>query len=151
MEEQVPLDIERLRPRYEQLIDDVRQRAPHAKIVMVGYPEVINAHEKALNNIECSSLSLDEIAWLDSLVATINRVISEVAADKGATYVDLVPVYQAKEACGQILPEWVNSAPIEDGWCGACRIPEIRIAGSFHPNEHGHAAAGVAVANGLSR
>lgn len=144
LEQQVPLAIEDLRPRYVSLIQDVKSLAPNAEIVMVGYPLVLNEN-MAPANLECGGLTHSEIRWVHGAVGMINAVISEVAAAEGVGFVDLVPVYDGKEACGE--DEWINSVTFLEGWCHACNIADVRLAGSFHPNDDGHAAAGQEVAS----
>jgi hypothetical protein len=156
----VPAKIKDLRGPLASLVEAVHDLAPNARIALVGYPDVMNSSAWDLENAlhpACVGMSPDEFRWVDEQVIHLNSVLSETAAaastgDINAVYVDIRSVYDGHEACvlDSILgePEWINSVEVGLG-CGACDDLNVAIAGSFHPNEYGHALAGPVMADAL--
>ena len=105
------------------MIDDIRVRAPSARIVMVTYPKVIPDDPAT-----CAALSLSaaDAAFIASLGRQLETIFTTVAA---ATHVTLADPYVRSSGhgpCAATAERWIEGA-----------IPRSPGA-PFHPNEDGH-------------
>jgi lysophospholipase L1-like esterase len=112
-----------LGPRLGRIYGEIRRRAPGARLLVVGYPQLVVDPERS-NLTSCAGLTVDESYWVrtkgDELAAVI-RTAAEVA---GARYVDAAERFAGHEAC---TPEpWMEGVNFTD------------IVASFHPNATGH-------------
>lgn len=147
----VPGRIDALAVVYQELIGEVRRRAPQARITLVGYPDVI--FEPPALASACTGVRSNDRAWFAAMGDRLRTVMAD-AADQAnnVTFVDLEPVYDGHEACPRNAQAWINSASIQV--CGACATGgegrEVALAGSFHPNDAGHTNAAPAISSGLT-
>ncbi|MDQ0258962.1 SGNH/GDSL hydrolase family protein [Sinomonas atrocyanea] len=98
-----------LGPKIAAVIDAIRAKSPDAKIVLTGYPLLLDPSSSAL------------AATIDGGITSLNGVIQATAAAKGAGYADVVPAFYG---------HWIGSA---DPWINAPGTP-----GAFHPTAAGY-------------
>lgn len=73
-------------PRIAAVVDGIGQRAPLARIVVVGYPDVLPRSGNG-----CWPLvpfSRDDVRYFDGLIVETNRMLATQAAARGAQYAD---------------------------------------------------------------
>jgi lysophospholipase L1-like esterase len=101
------------------LYDDIRARAPNAKVIVVGYPRIFNGEECNFG----ARISSGEQAELNETADLLSNTISAAAASHGFTYVDPRGAFTSHAICDD--SEWINglSNPIGE---------------SYHPNRSGH-------------
>lgn len=109
----------RLRPDLLALYAGVREHAPEATVVAVGYPQIFAGED-------CNAFtwfSPDELAGVNATADLINAETAAAAQATGCLFADPVPVFLGHAVCQD---EWVNglSYPVE---------------ASYHPNRSGHA------------
>jgi lysophospholipase L1-like esterase len=131
--------IDAFAPTYGTVIEQIRQRAPHAKILMVSYPTGI----KKGGCWPVVPVWAADADYLQSALTRLNLRMAEQAQAHGATYVDLATPSVGHDMCKGIATRWIEGL-----------IPSIPTNGlvPLHPNAAGLrnavptvlAAAGVA-------
>lgn len=121
--------IEDLRPQLVELYRDMQERAPNARIVIMGYPRLF--HEppsEPLNNL----LFTEDQIWMNQKADQLNAMLREAAREAGVEFIDPTSAFIG-HGIGSDDP-WLNDMD----WGG----PGISLydPGSFHPNAEGHAA-----------
>jgi lysophospholipase L1-like esterase len=104
------------------VLDGIRSRAPHAHVVIVGYPDGL-----PVNGSNCwptVPLSSGDISYINSLEERLNSVIA-TAAGTSVTYVDTFTSSIGHDACKAPGVAWVNGVvPTSPGY-------------PLHPNQAG--------------
>ncbi|MBL0885911.1 SGNH/GDSL hydrolase family protein [Myceligenerans indicum] len=106
--------------RLDTLYAAIRTRAPHAKVVVVGYPKIFMGEDCNL----LTFFSPSDEAALNDAVTLINSVTSTAASAKGFSFVNPISRFTGHAVCDPT--EWINgfSSPLQE---------------SYHPNRAGHA------------
>jgi lysophospholipase L1-like esterase len=115
--------IQATRPKVAAVLQGVHQRAPSARILIVGYPDGLPVDGSSCWPLV--PLSPGDIAYFNSLEEGLNSVISQEAASNGATYVDTFTSSIGHDACKPPGVAWVNG------------IVPNSVAFPLHPNEAG--------------
>jgi lysophospholipase L1-like esterase len=95
---------------------EVQQRAPDAKVLVVGYPEIITAGEA------CTRLPLarGDYAYAAKVNLALTEMLRRSAQTTGATYVDVFTASKGHSICSD--DPWINGA-----------ISDTRRAAAYHP------------------
>lgn len=106
--------------RLDSLYGTIHQKAPNAKVLVVGYPRLFNG-------VECNPfarLSPQEQQQLNAGADLLDNTISAAAGRHAFTFVDVRQAFTGHAVCDQV--EWLNglSDPVSE---------------SYHPNRLGHA------------
>ncbi|HEY6737345.1 MAG TPA: SGNH/GDSL hydrolase family protein [Actinopolymorphaceae bacterium] len=106
--------------RLDQVYSAIRSRAPHARVVVVGYPRLFNGEECNI----AARISPGEQAELNETADLLATTIAARANAHGFTFVDVRSAFDGHAVCDDV--EWVNglSDPISE---------------SYHPNRAGQA------------
>jgi lysophospholipase L1-like esterase len=110
-------------PKVANVIQGIHQRAAHAKVLIVGYPDGLPT-----NGSFCWPLvpfSAGDITYFNSLETRLNSVIKSEAGSNGATYVDTFASSVGHDACKAPGTAWVNG------------IIPTSAAYPLHPNQTG--------------
>lgn len=110
-------------PKVANVIQGIHQRAPHARVLVVGYPDGLPT-----NGSFCWPLvpfSAGDIRYFNSLETRLNSVIKSEAGSNGATYVDTFASSVGHDACKAPGTAWVNG------------IIPTSAAYPLHPNQTG--------------
>jgi lysophospholipase L1-like esterase len=105
------------------VIQGIHQRAPSARVLVVGYPDGLPVDGS--NCWPLVPLSPGDIAYFNSLEQRLNSVLSQQASANGAKYVDTFTSSIGHDACKLPGVAWVNGI-----------IPNS-VAFPLHPNEAG--------------
>lgn len=126
---------DQIRPRLAKTLDEIHQRAPNAKIVLMGYPVLLE------NDGQCSGaagIGTAEAPWLNSLAGTLatemQGAVSDANSQYGANAVFSDPrdEFAGKAICGD--PEDVHGV-VMTGHSQADSSPQSMK--SFHPKISG--------------
>jgi lysophospholipase L1-like esterase len=93
---------------YPALVDAlqaVRDRAPHARVAILGYPWILPATGGCFDRMPVAE---GDVPYLRSLQATLNDAVRRAAEQTGAVYVDLDRVSEGHDACRPIDVRWVE-------------------------------------------
>ncbi|GLZ32342.1 lipase 1 [Lentzea sp. NBRC 105346] len=105
-----------LPPRLDTTYAAIRERAPRAKLVVVGYPRLFE------NTPRCPALNAAKRAALNGAADRLSEVTAARAAAAGAVYVDGRTVFAGHGVCAA------------DPWINGLTRP---VANSYHPNRKG--------------
>jgi lysophospholipase L1-like esterase len=100
----------------------IHTRAPHAELVVVGYPHLFGSGA-------CNAAGLPPAAArtaIDAGTDLLDSVIQERATAAQATFVDVRPRFNAHGTCAAVLLRWINP-------------PTVPTSDSYHPNIAGQA------------
>ncbi|MDQ6523329.1 SGNH/GDSL hydrolase family protein [Nocardioides sp. LHD-245] len=104
-------NIGKIRDRLVDVVDAVRDRAPEARIVLVGYPQTFPA------STGCAQLPLAEgdIPFAYDALISLNSAVSSAARKTGAEYVDVWAASEGHDICA--AEPWIAGAapPRPDG------------------------------------
>lgn len=124
---------DRVTREYAAMLYAVHQKAPNAKVIVVGYPTILPADPTScdrsdtselaaqINGIGTVSITHGDIAWLHEVNTHLNAIIQAVAELNDDTYVDTAASSVGHDACQPAATKWV------EGVCGQ--------AGSYWPSE----------------
>lgn len=133
LDAQVESDLGRLGPALEGAYRAIRARAPHARLLVVGYPQVV-ADPATVNVDACPAvaapvpgrrITADDARWLRDKGARLSAVVSAAAKAAGATYVDVARDFGGHEVC--TADPWVSGVML------------VNLTASFHPTVAGQA------------
>lgn len=120
-----------LEERLQRVFGLIRQAAPQARIVVLGYPPLLPTGHPPTKFNQCDSVlrkfDRTERAGLRSLEDALNLRVYRAAAMAGAEYVDVSTFFESHEVCG-VLGELLNGT--KPHGLGPDR-------GSFHPRREG--------------
>lgn len=116
--------IDAFAPTYGTVIEEIRQRAPQAKILMVGYPTGIKKGG-CWPVVPVWSMDAD---YLQASLTRLNLRMAEQARAHGATYVDLATPSIGHDMCKGAATRWIEGL-----------IPSVGTNGivPLHPNAAG--------------
>lgn len=125
-------DFESLHRNLRAIVDEAHRRAPQARILLVGYPQIVPSTGT------CTEMSFgeDEALLMREVGRRLDAVTRDAARDSGAHFVDMAPL-SAAHVVGSAQP-WVTGAP---------RRGEV----PFHPTLEGAKATALQVASTIGR
>lgn len=133
LDAQVESDLAKLGPVLEAAYRAVRAHAPRARVLVVGYPQIVA--DPATANIDACPvvaapllarrISADDARWLREKGVRLSTVIKDAAKAADATYVDVAGDFSGHEACAA------------DPWLTGVVLPNLTA--SFHPTVAGQA------------
>jgi lysophospholipase L1-like esterase len=117
-------------PNIAQALQQLRARAPAARVFVVGYPDILPQSGNCYLRLP---LTTGDVAYLDGVERNLNAMLRTQAAANGATFIDTYDNSIGHDACKPESVRWVE--PLLPG--GGALAP-------VHPNAAGEAAtAGV--------
>jgi lysophospholipase L1-like esterase len=84
-------------PLVAAVLQGIRLRAPNARVLLVGYPDILP--DTGYGCFPMVPLALGDVAWLRGLEIRLNQVLATVAAANGATFVDTYQATIGHDAC----------------------------------------------------
>lgn len=138
---------------YRNFVATLRDLAdPSTRIVLVGYPYVIEQGSFFGPNPLCTGFSELELLWLRSSTDRANDMLARIADDFAEVeFAPIMNAYFGHGACAE--DPYINAIDLQP--CGACLAdlwPDLVAKnGSFHPTEDGHQAATPFVVDALTR
>jgi lysophospholipase L1-like esterase len=109
-------------PKVEAVIQGIRDRAPQAEVMVVGYPDGLPTHGSCWPLVPISS---GDVTYINLLETTLNAALQQAATAKHATYVDTFTSSVGHDACKAPGTAWVNG------------IVPTSAAFPLHPNQAG--------------
>jgi lysophospholipase L1-like esterase len=83
----------------------VRERAPRAKVAILGYPWIL---PPAVGCFDKMPVAQGDVPYLRGVQATLNDAVARAAAATGAIYVDLTAASEGHDACQPLGVRWVE-------------------------------------------
>lgn len=122
-------ELPRLERRLIEQYEEIRRRAPNARIIVVGYPQLfVDDPSDSFGNL----LFEEDQVWMNRKAAELNATIRAAAHAAGVEFVDPTDAFHGHEI-GSDDP-WINDLDLGG--------PGFSVAdpSSFHPNAAGHQA-----------
>lgn len=122
-------------PQLADVLGRIHAKAPNAKVLVVGYPEVLPA-----NAASCAGrqpVTVGDVAYLHGILGRVNSMLAATSAANGATFVDTSAATKGHDVCSD--DRWIEGA-----LPGSPAVP-------FHPNATGERAMAGAVLKALGR
>ena len=132
----VAAKIEQAKPKIAAVLEGIHQRSPHARVAIVGYPDVL---PRSGNCYPTVPLSPDDVRYIDALIVRINAMIAGQAAANDAEYIDTYYGSRGHDVCTLPPTRWFEGlVPTEPAY-------------PLHPNAHGEASMASSATAVLSR
>jgi lysophospholipase L1-like esterase len=116
---------------------DLREEAPNARIIVVGYPQLFSAQPSNASRcaIYRTLFSSREREVLNKLALRLNRIIEDAAVEAGLEYLDISYIFNGHETCGR-----------HGAWLQFLGVDPFFQQGNFHPNRTGQRMIARAIA-----
>ncbi|GAA4820530.1 SGNH/GDSL hydrolase family protein [Nocardioides caeni] len=92
------------------VIEAVQAKAPDARILLIGYPQIFPAGDEGCDNLPIAKGDLDFVRQVN---IDINTALQSAAAQTGITYIDTFTPSEGHDICGD--EPWVAGAQALDG------------------------------------
>ncbi|WUH89657.1 SGNH/GDSL hydrolase family protein [Streptomyces sp. NBC_00433] len=126
----IPGRLAKVSSDYDEMLATVHKRAPHAKVINVGYPAVIPQDTTKCRYDDWeqfASITPGDLDWLrDDVLGPLNKAIEKAAGDRGDAFVDLADSTRNHSVCD--AGKWVE---------GVFSHFPTEVA-FVHPNAKGH-------------
>lgn len=117
-------------PALKAALAEVRERAPGARVAVLGYPWIVPATADPSCFVKLPIASGD-VPYLRALQAHLNTVVERAAVESGATFVDFSRASDGHDACKPGGTRWVepllfgqNVVPVHPNALGEARMAE---------------------------
>lgn len=110
-------------PKIAAVLQGSRARAPQARIVLVGYPDVMPP--AGASCYPFVPMSPDDMRYFDEVIVALNAMLAEQAASNGAEYADTYADSTGHDVCTPPLVRWFEG------------LVPTAIAYPLHPNALG--------------
>jgi hypothetical protein len=111
--DQLTVALERVGSKVSESLSEIRQRAPSAKVFLVGYPDIFPPSGSG-----CwpkLPFSAHDLAYLRTIEMDLNSTLASDAAEAGDTYVDLAGPSASHDACVDANSRWVEPLAFSSG------------------------------------
>ncbi|WP_441246752.1 SGNH/GDSL hydrolase family protein [Kitasatospora sp. McL0602] len=116
-------------PQLADTLHRIHAKAPGAKVVVVGYPQVLPEDEWSCLGEQ--PVTVGDVAYLRGVLVKLNSMLAATSAANGATFVDTTAATKGHDVCSD--DRWIEGA-----LPGSPAVP-------FHPNAKGEQAMAGAV------
>ncbi len=123
--DQIAAAIAQTAPKIAAVLRGIHQRAPHARVLLVGYPDIVPASASDCAPGVNDPLAAGDIPWVNGEEKALNRMLAAQAAANGATYVNTYRSSIGHDACQAPGTRWIEG------------IVNVQNAFPIHPNALG--------------
>lgn len=113
-------------PKVAAVLQQIRQRSPHAAVYVVGYPDILPEDSDGCWPIV--PIAYGDVAYLRQTETELNAMLAGEADANGATYVDTYTPTIGHDVCRPAGVKWIEG------------LVPTSPAAPFHPNALGEAA-----------
>lgn len=133
---QVTAQLTALGPRLTRLYRSVRERAPFAEVLVLGYPRLVPDPDQTGLDV-CAGLTAEEARWVRQKGAELDGVVRGATEAAGVRFLDAAAIFAGHEAC------------TAEPWMAGVSL--ATAVSSFHPNAVGHEQLAGLVLRALGR
>ena len=123
--DQIAAAIAQTAPKIAAVLQGIHQRAPRARVLLIGYPDILPASASDCAPGVNDPLAAGDIPWLNGEGKALNRMLARQAAANDATYVDTYRSSIGHDACQVPGTRWVEG------------VVDVQNAFTIHPNALG--------------
>jgi lysophospholipase L1-like esterase len=109
-DDQVVAQIAAAAPRIAAVIEGIRERSPRARIVVVGYPDVLPRSGDGCYPLV--PLSADDVRYFDGLIVQTNAMLAATSAANGAEFVDTYVDSVGHDVCTLPPVKWFEGVVV---------------------------------------
>ena len=131
--DQIRQRVDAIRGSLADLLRRISERAPHARVYVVGYPDLLPAGGGGGRCGGALGITAGDVAFLDKQEMRLNGVLAQVARAAGDGYVDTYTPSQGHDACAGTASRWLEP------------LMPSAAAAPLHPNAAGERAMADAV------
>ncbi|HZU54297.1 MAG TPA: SGNH/GDSL hydrolase family protein [Actinocrinis sp.] len=124
--DQLAAAIDATAPKVGAVLQAIHQRAPYAKVLVVGYPDILPEYSNGCWPLE--PIAYGDVSYLRSTEKRLNSMLAEEAAANNAQYVDTYTSTIGHDVCQAPGTKWIEG------------LVPLAPAAPFHPNAQGEAA-----------
>jgi lysophospholipase L1-like esterase len=131
--DQLAARIDELSGSLDDVLDEVHDRAPAARVLIVGYPSVLPAEGPGCYPVV--PYTAGDVAYLRGVLTDLNATIAQAAADGDATYVDTATPTVGHDVCALPGTRWIEglvptapAAPVHPNALGAEALSRAVLA-----------------------
>ncbi|AWB86574.1 hypothetical protein C3E77_08055 [Mycetocola zhujimingii] len=128
--------------KWTNLFDDIKERAPFARVLALGYPRFYDP-DLPESTRECADVRYSDTLWINEVIRLVNKEIRNAAARRGVEYVNVYDASKDHELCSGSDSQFLNAIQWRAGEFFQA-LPE-----SYHPTAYGHRAIADAVSETL--
>ncbi|MET8036070.1 SGNH/GDSL hydrolase family protein [Streptomyces sp. NPDC005345] len=117
-------------PALKKALQDIRAKAPGARVAALGYPWITPATADASCFLKLP-IAAGDVPYMRSIQAHLNSAIQRAAQETGATYVDFSAASEGHDACKPVGTRWIepllfgqNIVPVHPNALGEQRMAE---------------------------
>lgn len=128
-------------PKIREVVASTKQASPNTKIVVVGYPQIINTSVEAVCGLVIGTLlNAEERTFIDESIKLLNSVVKSAAYAEKVGYIDTAGVFTNSKLCEPSNEPAMNGVRVGDDIAPISFLKDFRIIGSesFHPTYRGH-------------
>ncbi|MGK5732299.1 SGNH/GDSL hydrolase family protein [Streptomyces sp. URMC 124] len=118
-------------PKVAKVLQDVHKRAPHARVVLVGYPAIMP--EDGVGCFPAVPIAAGDVPYLRDTEKKLNTMLQGEARKADVRFADTYKPTLGHDVCKPTADRWIEGAQPENP------------AAPFHPNAKGEAAMATAV------
>lgn len=101
----IPGDLATVRQRLTTALREIHHRSPAARVVLVGYPQLVGASDTGCAGLSASPKVLGTVR---GLITEFSTMMARAARSGGATYVDLIAPSAGHDICS--ASPWINGS-----------------------------------------
>ncbi len=142
-DDQLAATLDQVGDRVSASLEEIRARAPHARVFVVGYPDILPATGSG-----CwprLPFSGHDVAYLRSVEDRLNATLAGDAARSGATFVNMATPSAAHASCASAATRWVEPVipsrgtfPLHPSAAGMAGMARVLAAAMSHPGVDRH-------------
>ncbi|MBT2387151.1 SGNH/GDSL hydrolase family protein [Streptomyces sp. ISL-11] len=122
-------------PKIAKVLTDVHSRAPHARVVLVGYPAIMP--DNGVGCFPAVPIAAGDVAYLRDTEKRLNTMLEDEARKAHVRYADTYAPTVGHDVCTPAADRWIEGVQPESP------------AAPFHPNAKGESAMAGAVLRAL--
>jgi GDSL-like Lipase/Acylhydrolase family len=123
--DQIAAAIAQTAPKIAAVLQGIHQRAPRARVLLIGYPDILPASSSDCAPGVNDPLAAGDIPWLNGEEKALNQMLARQAAANNATYVDTYRSSIGHDACQVPGTRWIEG------------VVDAQNAFTIHPNALG--------------
>jgi lysophospholipase L1-like esterase len=135
--DQLAVAVKATAPKIAAVLRGIHRRAPHARILLVGYPDILPS--TGTGCFPDVPLAHGDVPYLRATEVALNRTLARAAAANGVTFVDTYRATTGHDVCQRPGVRWVEG------------LVPASPAYPFHPNRRGQQAIARQVLAALGR
>jgi len=113
-------------PKVAAVLQAIHQRAPQARALVVGYPDILPEHNNGCWPLQ--PIAYGDVSYLRATEKRLNSMLATAAAQNGAQYVDTYTPSIGHDICQAPNVKWIEG------------VVPLAPAAPMHPNAKGEAA-----------